>query len=104
MASSSSSASGLGSVPGIVSGIASGVGASVVHGSRSQILIGSRPLPLGLIARAGLMAQAVGALSLVEPRTLGPRRRAWYRVGMAAASGALSADLARDGQRLVSPA
>lgn len=98
MAFSTRSFSGSGPLPALLSGSGSPDGRS-----RSHVLIGSRSLPLGLLVRAGAATAAVGALSLIEPRSLTPGRRAWYRVGMAAASGLLSADLGRDGQALVSP-
>ncbi|WP_114855500.1 hypothetical protein [Brachybacterium sp. YJGR34] len=47
---------------------------------------------LHLTAAAG----AVGALTLIEPRRLGPGPRAAYRVGTAVVSGALAADTAQD--------
>ena len=46
---------------------------------------------LRVVAGAG----AVGALSLVEPRRLGPLAHGAYRVGVAAATAALVADSSR---------
>lgn len=51
----------------------------------------TRSRVLRVVAGAG----TVGALSLVEPRRLGPLGRATYRVGVAAATGALVADSSR---------
>ena len=51
----------------------------------------SRSRVLRVVAGAG----AVGALSLVEPRRLGPLGHATYRIGVAAATAALVADSSR---------
>lgn len=65
-----------------------------------------RPAPFGdprRLVRVGLLAGAVGALTLVEPRRLGPLGRGAYRVGVAAVSGLLAADTARTSGALLDP-
>lgn len=52
---------------------------------------------------AAAAAGAVGAISLVEHRRLGPWSRGAYRVGMAALTGALVADSSRLDQPLLDP-
>lgn len=53
---------------------------------------------------AAAAAGAVGAISLVEHRRLGPWSRGAYRVGMAALTGALVADSSHRDQPLLDPA
>lgn len=72
----------------------------------SVLADGSRLVPLGgpgRLLRIGLLAGAVGALSLVEPRRLGPVARAAYRVGVASVSGVIAADTARTSGALLDP-
>lgn len=57
----------------------------------------------GRAARAVLAAGAVGALSLVEPRSLRPWQRGAYRLGTAVVSGLLAADAAREEEPLLDP-
>lgn len=60
-------------------------------------------LSAGRLLRLSAAAGAVGALTLVEPRTLGPWRKGAYRVGVAVLSGVLVADTSRDDQALLDP-
>lgn len=60
-------------------------------------------LSAGRLLRLSAAAGAVGALTLVEPRALGPWRRGAYRVGVAVLSGVLVADTSRDDQALLDP-
>lgn len=64
------------------------------------------PLPAagsGRAARAVLAAGVVGALSLVEPRALGPWQRCAYRLSAAVVSGLMAADAAREEEPLLDP-
>lgn len=60
-------------------------------------------LSAGRLLRLSAAAGAVGALTLVEPRALGPWRRGAYRVGVAVVSGLLVADTSREDQPLLDP-
>ncbi|ATG55556.1 hypothetical protein CFK41_12820 [Brachybacterium ginsengisoli] len=57
----------------------------------------------GRLLRLTVAAGAVGALSLIEPRRLGPWTRAAYRVGTAAVSGLLVADTTTEEGALLDP-
>lgn len=58
----------------------------------------------GRLLRLTAAAGTVGALTLIEPRRLGPRARAAYRVGTAAVSGLLAADTTTEEGALLDPA
>ncbi|MGP5638212.1 hypothetical protein ACTXPS_02060 [Brachybacterium tyrofermentans] len=58
----------------------------------------------GRLLRLTVAAGAVGALTLIEPRRLGPWTRAAYRVGTAAVSGLLVADTTTEEGALLDPA
>lgn len=51
-----------------------------------------------------IAAGATGALTLIEPRDLGPWQRAAYRLAVSAGSGLMMADVAADDQPLMDPA
>lgn len=57
----------------------------------------------GRAVRGAVAAGAVGALSLVEPRALGPWQRGAYRVTTAVVSGLMAADMAREDEPLLDP-
>ena len=60
-------------------------------------------LSAGRLLRISAAAGSVGALTLVEPRALGPWSRGAYRVGVAVVSGLLVADTSRDDEPLLDP-
>lgn len=65
----------------------------------------SLPGPLASRRTRMLIAAGVsGALTLIEPRDLGPWQRAAYRTAVSVGSGLLGADLAREDESIMDPA
>lgn len=75
--------------------------------SSSSIFDPGPTLPGPLASRRTRMLIAAGvsgALTLIEPRELGPWQRAAYRMAVSVGSGLLGADLAREDEPIIDPA